>query len=115
MLKALSVCFCLGLMWVPAHASQWKFEGGATPIAYADNKDAQFQFACRGGSLAMAYWVKHPEATVAAARSLSLAMNAGGGSVSAGSDTSFAQDSPTIQNDGSSVLIRGPGPEIPFR
>ena len=56
----------------------------------------------------MAYWVRKPDPAVAAAPSISLAMNARGGSVSAGSDTGFAQDFPTIQNDGSSVLIRGP-------
>lgn len=106
MLKLLSFCLCL--LSVPAVAADWKFEGGATPIAYADNKDAQFQFACRGGDLTMAYWVRKPDAAVAVAPSLSLAMNAGGGKVSAGSDTGFAQDFPMIHNDGSSLVVRGP-------
>jgi hypothetical protein len=106
MLKPLSLCLCL--LSVPAVAADWKFEGGATPIAYADNGHAQFQFACRGGDLAMAYWVRTPDAAVAAAQSLSLAMNAVGGNVSAGSDTGFAQDIPMIHSDGSSVLVRGP-------
>jgi outer membrane scaffolding protein for murein synthesis (MipA/OmpV family) len=106
MLKPLSLFLCL--LSFPAFAADWKFEGGATPIAYADNGQAQFQFACRGGDLAMAYWVREPGATVAAAPSLSLAMNAGGGNVSAGGDTGFAQDFPMIHHDGSSVIIRGP-------
>lgn len=106
MLKPLFFYLCL--QSVPASATEWKFEGGVTPIAYADNSDAQFQFACRGGDLTMAYWVRKPDPAVAAAPSLSLAMNAGGGSVSAGSDTGFAQDFPLIHHDGSSVLIRGP-------
>ncbi len=83
-------------------------EGGETPIAYVDNDDAQFQFACRGGDLAMAYWVRKPGEVVAAAQSLSLAMNSSGGNVSDGNGTGFAQDFPMIQYDGSSVLIRGP-------
>ena len=96
------------LLSAPALAADWKFEGGATPIAYADNGEAQFQFACRGGDLAMAYWVRKPGATVAASSSLSLAMNASRGHVSASGDTRFAQDFPMIHLDGSSVLIRGP-------
>jgi hypothetical protein len=106
MLKHLALCLCL--LPVPAGAADWTFEGGTTPIAYADNEDAQFQFACRGRDLTMAYWVRKPDATVAAAPSMSLAMNATGGSVSAASDTGFAQDFPMIHHDGSSVLIRGP-------
>lgn len=106
MLKTFSLCLCL--LSVPAAAADWQFEGGATPIAYADNEQAQFQFACRGGDLAMAFWIRKPDAVVAAAPSLSLAMNAGGGTVSAGSDTGFAQDFPMIHHDGSSLVIRGP-------
>ena len=106
MLKPLFLFSCL--LSTPALAADWTFEGGNTPIAYADNGEAQFQFACRGGDLAMAYWVRKPGATVAAASSLSLAMNAGGGHVSASGETSFAQDFPMIHLDGSSVLIRGP-------
>ena len=106
MLKPLFLFLCL--LSTPALAADWEFEGGATPIAYADNGKAQFQFACRGGDLAMAYWVRKPGATVGAASSLSLAMNASGGHVSASGETSFAQDFPMIHLDGSSVLIRGP-------
>ncbi len=39
---------------------------------------------------------------------MSLAINAAGNKVSAGSDTNFAQDFPLIHSDGSSVLVRGP-------
>ncbi|MBN9335824.1 hypothetical protein [Devosia sp.] len=106
MLKPLSLLFCL--LALPAYAADWKYEGGTTPIAYADNGKAQFQFACRGGDLAMAYWVREPSPQVAAAQSLSLAINAVGGSVSTGKDTGFAQDFPMLHHDGSSVLIRGP-------
>jgi len=106
MLKQLFLYLCL--LSTPALATDWKFEGGATPIAYADNGKAQFQFACRGGDLAMAFWVRKPGSTVAAASTLSLAMNTSGGHVSASGDTSFAQDFPMIHLDGSSVLIRGP-------
>lgn len=106
MLKPLLLAMCL--LTVPAVAADWTFEGGRTPIAYTDNGKAQFQFACRGGDLAMAYWVKQPDAAVASASTLSLAMNASGGKVSTGSGTTFAQDFPVIHLDGSSVLIRGP-------
>ena len=30
-------------------AAEWTYEDGSVPIAYLDNGDAQFQFACRGG------------------------------------------------------------------
>lgn len=106
MLKSLSVC--LLLLTTPAMAAEWKFEGGSTPIAYFDNTDAQFQFACRGGDLAMAYWVKKPEAGVAAAQSMSLGINTSGNQVSSGSATSFAQDLPLVHSDGSSMIVRGP-------
>lgn len=106
MLKSLSVV--LGLMaTTPAPAAEWKYEDRGVPIAYFDNGAAQFQFACRGGSFAMGYWVKKPSAEVAAANSMSLAINAGGG-ISAGGGTSFAQDMPLIHSDGSSMVIRGP-------
>ncbi|WP_156352172.1 hypothetical protein [Devosia sp. Leaf64] len=105
MLRALLLVLVLSS---PAIAADWKFEGGATPIAYSDNGGAQFQFACRGGDLAMAYWVRKPGATVAKSLSLSLAISTRGGGVSAGGDTSFAQDFPMIHYDGSSLIIRGP-------
>ncbi|WEK02926.1 MAG: hypothetical protein P0Y65_11975 [Candidatus Devosia phytovorans] len=106
MLKPVLICLCL--LAAPAAAAEWKFEGGSTPIAYFDNVHAQFQFACRGGDLAMAYWVRKPGAEVAAASSLSIAINTSGSAVSSGSDTSFAQDLPVIDSDGSSVIVRGP-------
>lgn len=106
MLKPLFLLLCL--LPAPVLANDWKFEGGNTPIAYVDNGKAQFQFACRGGDLAMAYWVRQPGTVVAASSALSLALNAKGGAVSAAADTSFAQDFPMIHLDGSSVLIRGP-------
>ena len=106
MLRPLSLLLCL--LSLPAFAADWRFEGGDTPIAFADNGEAQFQFACRGGDLAMAFWVRKPDAKVAAASSLSLALNAAGGKVSVGNDTRFAQDFPLIHHDGSSVLVRGP-------
>jgi hypothetical protein len=106
MLKLLSICLCL--VSAPATATEWKFEGGSTPIAYFDNGDAQFQFACRGGDLAMAFWVRKPDAVVAAASSMSLALNANGTETSTGSDTIFAQDFPLIHSDGSSIVVRGP-------
>ena len=106
MLKPL--CVCLLLLAAPAIAAEWKFEGGGTPIAYFDNEGAQFQFACRGGDLAMAFWVRKPAGEVASASSMSLAINASGNKVSGGSDTNFAQDFPLIHSDGSSILVRGP-------
>ncbi|MET0437793.1 MAG: hypothetical protein ABW043_09895 [Devosia sp.] len=99
------------LLATPSLAADWKYEGGSVPIAYFDNGDAQFQFACRGGDLAMAYWVRKPSKEVAAAASLSLAINASGatsGSLAATGGTIFAQDFPLIHNDGSSILVRGP-------
>jgi hypothetical protein len=110
MLRPFSVALCL-LLATPSLAADWKYEGGGVPIAYFDNGDAQLQFACRGGDLAMAYWVRKPSQEVAAATILSLAINAGGaGSAKLGSagGTIFAQDFPLIHSDGSSILVRGP-------
>lgn len=104
------IALCL-LLATPGLAADWKYEGGNVPIAYFDNGDAQFQFACRGGDLAMAYWVRKPSQEVAAATSLSLAINASGttsGSLAATGGTIFAQDFPLIHSDGSSILVRGP-------
>lgn len=106
MLKRLIFCLCIAS--APAHGADWTFEGGSTPIAYLDDGKAHFQFACRGGDLAMAYWVRKPEPSVAAAQSMSLAINANGSEVSAARDTSFAQDLPLIHSDGSSIVVRGP-------
>ena len=106
MLKFLCALLCV--LSPQTLAAEWVFEDGGTPVAYFDNLDAQFQFACRGGDLAMAYWVRSPGGGVTAARSLSLAMNATGAEVSDDSDTRFAQDLPVIHSDGSSVIVRGP-------
>ena len=106
MLKPLCAMLCL--LSPQALAAEWIFEGGGTPIAYFDNSDAQFQFACRGGDLAMAYWVRSPGAGVTGAQSMSLAITATGTAVSNDSATKFAQDLPVIHSDGSSVIVRGP-------
>jgi len=99
------------LLVMPAAGAEWKYEGGATPIAWFDNGAAQFQFACRGGQLAMGFWVRQPEADVAKATAMSLAITpdpAAGSAVSDGSGTSFAQDMPLVHLDGASVIVRGP-------
>lgn len=85
-----------------AAAADWQYEGGSVPIAWVDTGAAQFQFACRGGDLAMGYWVRKPTKAVAGAAALSVAIAPdGGGAV-------FAQDMPMIHADGSSVIVRGP-------
>gem|GEM_PF-897135 len=100
------------LLAAPALAETWHYEGGGTPIAYIDNGPAQFQFACRGGQLAMGFWVRDPEASVAGASALSLALTPdapSGSTVSASSGgTLFAQDMPLIHLQGSSAIVRGP-------
>jgi hypothetical protein len=110
-MRALLIAF-LGLSFLmPAEADEWHFEGGETPIAWFDNGAAQFQFACRGGQLAMGFWVRKPGATVGAASTMSLAItpDAAEGSVVTGdSGTSFAQDMPLVHLDGASVIVRGP-------
>ena len=99
------------LLATPVFAEGWNYEGGSVPIAWFDTDAAQFQFACRGGQLAMGFWVKEPEATVADATALSLAITpdpAEGSTVGSGPGTSFAQDMPLIHLDGTSAIIRGP-------
>jgi hypothetical protein len=94
-----------------AGAEEWMYEDLGVPIAYFDNGDAQFQFACRGGDLAMGYWVRVPHPQVAGATAMNLAMApdpAGVTSVSAAAGTSFAQDIPLIHSDGTSMIVRGP-------
>ena len=94
-----------------ANGADWSYEGGAVPIAYVDNAAAQFQFACRGGDLAMGFWVRAPHRQVAGATVLSLALDidrAKGARVDAGGGSRFAQDMPLIQSDGASMIIRGP-------
>jgi hypothetical protein len=92
----------------PGSAQEWNFEDGGLPIAWFDNGGAQFQFACRGGDLAMGFWVRSPHRQVAGATAMNLAItpDAKGDGVSAA--TSFAQDIPLIHSDGSSMIIRGP-------
>ncbi|ODT78554.1 MAG: hypothetical protein ABS76_23705 [Pelagibacterium sp. SCN 64-44] len=107
----LATAFCLALVVPATSAEQWRYEGGATPIAWFDNGVAQFQFACRGGSLAMGFWVKNPHASLAGAGSISIAITpdaAVGSVVSQSANTSFAQDMPLVHLDGSSVIVRGP-------
>lgn len=95
------------LLVTAAEASEWRYEDVGVPIAYFDNGAAQFQFACRGGDLAMGFWVRTPHRTVAEAASMNLAItpDASGGTMAG---ASFAQDMPLIHSDGSSVIVRGP-------
>ncbi len=95
----------------PAMADDWFYENLGVPIAYADNGVAQFQFACRGGDLAMGFWVRMPHRQVAGAEAMNLALTpdpAPGAAVSAAPGTSFAQDMPLIHDDGTSMIVRGP-------
>ncbi len=108
---ALSAFLALLIAAGPAMAEQWSYEGGSVPIAYLDNGRAQFQFACRGGDLAMGFWVRSPAPEVARAATMSLAITADpteGAGVSANEGASFAQDMPVIHSDGSSAIVRGP-------
>ena len=108
MLKPLAAVLCL-LMASPSLAADWRYEGGSVPIAYVDTGAAQFQFACRGGDLAMGFWVRKPGKTVAEATSMSLAINTGSRDASlSGADTRFAQDFPLLHSDGTSMVVRGP-------
>jgi len=98
------------LLVTGASAAEWRYEDVGVPIAYFDNGAAQFQFACRGGDLAMGFWVRAPHRTVAEAASMNLAItpDPAGGSGSTMAGASFAQDMPLIHSDGTSVIIRGP-------
>src|SRR5690606_32033285 len=69
MLKPFAAVLCL-FMASPSLAAEWRYEGGGVPIAYVDTGAAQFQFACRGGDLAMGFWVRKPSKTVAEASSM---------------------------------------------
>src|SRR5262245_53271577 len=100
MLKPLTAALAL-LLATPAIAEDWRYEGGNIPIAYVDNGVAQFHFACRGGELAMGFWVRAPQRQVAGAAAMNLALTVAG-------DTSFAQDMPLIHSEGSSMIVRGP-------
>lgn len=105
-----AIAVLLGLLVAtPAAAQQWSFEDAGVPIAYVDNGPAQFQFACRGGDLAMGYWVRAPHKTVAGAASMSVAIMPDPGTGDGlASNASFAQELPLIHSDGSSVIVRGP-------
>ena len=99
------------LVTTPSVAADWFYEDAGIPIAYADNGGAQFQFACRGGDLAMGFWVRSPHGEVANAASLNLAIipdPAKGTSRTSTSGASFAQDMPLIYSDGTSMIVRGP-------
>src|SRR5687767_16010209 len=106
--------FLVFLVLLPATAvgaEEWMYEDQGVPIAYFDNGNAQFQFACRGGDLAMGFWVRAPHGQVAGATTMNLAITpdpADGSDVSAAGGTSFAQDIPLIHSDGSSMIVRGP-------
>jgi hypothetical protein len=107
MLSALVILLTVGA----ASAQEWMYEDVGEPIAYFDNGGAQFQFACRGGDLAMGFWVRSPHRQVAGAAAMNLAITpdpAKGSSVSASAGTSFAQDMPLIHSDGTSMIVRGP-------
>lgn len=95
----------------PALAADWAFEDASVPIAYVDNGAAQFQFACRGGDLAMGYWVRAPHRTVAAASAMNLAIvpdPEAGSAAESIAGASFAQEIPLIHHEGSSMIVRGP-------
>ena len=101
----------LAMLAPAAAAEEWQYEGGSVPIAYIDNGPAQFQFACRGGDLAMGFWVRAPNRQVAGAGTMSVAISADpseGAAISAAGGSSFAPDQPLIHADGSSVIVRGP-------
>lgn len=101
MLRPAIVALVLSLA-TAAHAEEWSYEGGDIPIAYIDNGAAQFQFACRGGDLAMGYWVRKPHKQVAGAAAMNLSISPDG------AGTSFAQDMPLIHAEGTSMIVRGP-------
>lgn len=102
MLRIFAVVVVAVLLATTASAEEWAYEGGSVPIAYIDNGTAQFQFACRGGDLAMGYWVRKPDRTVAGASVMNLALTPDAGG------TTYAQEIPLIHADGSSMIVRGP-------
>ncbi len=110
MLKVVAAV-CVMLLATAASAEEWIYADASVPIAYFDNGDAQFQFACRGGDLAMGFWVRAPHRQVAGASAMNLAITpdaAEGSAVSAAGGSSFAQYIPLIHSDGSSMIVRGP-------
>jgi hypothetical protein len=85
-----------------AQGAEWRYEGGDVPIAYFDNGAAQFEFACRGGDLALGYYVRSPSRQVSGASAMNLALTPDGGK------PVFAQDMPLIQSGGAWMVVRGP-------
>jgi len=61
-------------MVTAANAEEWQYEDLGVPIAYFDNGAAQLQFACRGGDLALGFWVRAPHRQVAGATAMNLAI-----------------------------------------
>lgn len=102
MLRMLSLVVVALLATPVLAAGEWSYEGGSVPIAWVDNGAAQFQFACRGGDLAMGFWVRAPHKQVAKAAVMNLSITPDGGG------TSYAQELPLIHADGSSMIVRGP-------
>jgi hypothetical protein len=110
MLRVISALLVIALT-TTAGAAEWIYEDGSVPIAYLDNGSAQFQFACRGGDLAMGFWVRSPHRQVAGASLMNLAITsdpAEGATVSAAGGSNFAQEIPLIHSDGTSMIVRGP-------
>ena len=110
MLRMFSAALVL-LFATAAAAEEWQYEDLGVPIAYVDNGGAQLQFACRGGDLAVGFWVRAPHRQVAGAQAMNLAITpdpAAGSVVAATPGTSFAQDMPLIHADGASMIVRGP-------
>ncbi|MEX2468958.1 MAG: hypothetical protein WD396_04310 [Pseudohongiellaceae bacterium] len=110
MLRVFSA-FLILLLTTTTNAEEWLYEDLGVPIAYFDNGGAQLQFACRGGDLAMGFWVRAPHQQVAAALAMNLAITpdpAEGADGSAPAGSSFVQDIPLIHNDGTSMIVRGP-------
>ena len=110
-MRQILIAALLSFVAPAAHAEQWMYEDLGTPIAYVDNGKAQFQFACRGGDLAMGFWVRAPHKAVASASSMHVAIlpdPKAGADIASASTASFAQDMPLIHSDGTSVIVRGP-------
>ncbi len=110
MIRVLSVVL-FALLATHARAEQWQYEDGGVPIAWFDTGAAQFQFACRGGDLAMGFWVRAPHRQVAGAASMNLAITPDPARDSDPASTrgsSFAQELPLIHADGTSMIVRGP-------
>ncbi|MEO6014111.1 MAG: hypothetical protein ABIQ30_11085 [Devosia sp.] len=101
----LLLALLIAMLPTAVSAAEWQYEDEGTPIAYFDNGAAQFQFACRGGDLAMGFWVRSPHRQVAGAKSMNLAITPDPAS---GGSASFAQDMPLIHSDGTSMIVRGP-------